>query len=64
MWRPRAASGKAMAEAGIGLVYGGGSLGLMGEVARAVLANGGRVTGIIPVVPVATRSACCARCTS
>jgi len=37
-----------MAEAGIGLVYGGGSLGLMGEVARAVLAGGGHVTGIIP----------------
>ena len=32
----------------IGLVYGGGSLGLMGEVARATLENGGRVTGIIP----------------
>jgi uncharacterized protein (TIGR00730 family) len=40
--------GKAMAEAGVGLVYGGGSLGLMGEIARTVLANGGRVTGIIP----------------
>lgn len=40
--------GKAMAGAGIGLVYGGGSLGLMGEVARAVLAAGGHVTGIIP----------------
>jgi uncharacterized protein (TIGR00730 family) len=40
--------GTAMAEAGIGLVYGGGSLGLMGEVARSVLASGGYVTGIIP----------------
>ncbi len=40
--------GKALATAGIGLVYGGGSLGLMGEVARATLAAGGRVTGIIP----------------
>jgi uncharacterized protein (TIGR00730 family) len=40
--------GRTMAEAGIGLVYGGGSLGLMGEVARSVLAHGGRVTGIIP----------------
>jgi uncharacterized protein (TIGR00730 family) len=37
-----------MAEAGVGLVYGGGSLGLMGEVARAVLAGGGNVIGIIP----------------
>ncbi len=40
--------GAAMAKAGIGLVYGGGSIGLMGEVARAVLAGGGHVTGIIP----------------
>jgi len=37
-----------MAEAGIGLVYGGGSLGLMGEIGRSVLKNGGHVTGIIP----------------
>jgi uncharacterized protein (TIGR00730 family) len=37
-----------MAKADIGLVYGGGSIGLMGEVARAVLAAGGHVTGIIP----------------
>ncbi len=37
-----------MAEAGIGLVYGGGSLGLMGEVAKSVLDSGGHVTGIIP----------------
>jgi hypothetical protein len=29
-------------------VYGGGSLGLMGEVARATLEEGGRVVGIIP----------------
>jgi uncharacterized protein (TIGR00730 family) len=40
--------GQSLAEAGIGLVYGGGSLGLMGEVARATLAAGGHVTGIIP----------------
>ena len=40
--------GKSLADAGIGLVYGGGGLGLMGETARATLANGGRVTGIIP----------------
>lgn len=30
------------------MVYGGGSLGLMGEVARSVLDNGGHVTGISP----------------
>ena len=37
-----------MAERDIGLVYGGGSLGLMGIVARSVLKHGGHVTGIIP----------------
>jgi len=42
------ALGHAMASQGIGLVYGGGSVGLMGEVARAVLSAGGHVTGIIP----------------
>lgn len=40
--------GRALADNGIGLVYGGGSLGLMGEVARATLEAGGKVTGIIP----------------
>lgn len=40
--------GRDMAGAKIGLVYGGGSLGLMGEVARAVLKHDGNVTGIIP----------------
>lgn len=42
------ALGAAMAAAGIGLVYGGGSLGLMGTIARSVAENGGTVTGIIP----------------
>ena len=40
--------GQDLAAADIGLVYGGGSLGLMGEVAKSVLRNGGHVTGIIP----------------
>ena len=40
--------GKALADNGLRLVYGGGSLGLMGEVARATLGGGGKVTGIIP----------------
>jgi uncharacterized protein (TIGR00730 family) len=40
--------GQAFAEHGVGLVYGGGSIGLMGEIARAVLDAGGHVTGIIP----------------
>src|SRR5229473_6703895 len=42
------ALGKAFAENGIGLVYGGGSIGLMGAVATSVLDHGGTVTGIIP----------------
>jgi uncharacterized protein (TIGR00730 family) len=42
------AFGKALAENGIRLVYGGGSLGLMGAVATSVLDHGGTVTGIIP----------------
>ena len=40
--------GRDMAEGGIRLVYGGGNVGLMGTVARAVIENGGQVTGIIP----------------
>jgi uncharacterized protein (TIGR00730 family) len=40
--------GKALGENGISLVYGGGGLGLMGDVARATIAHGGKVTGIIP----------------
>lgn len=40
--------GKALADNGMRLIYGGGSLGLMGEVARATLGSGGEVTGIIP----------------
>lgn len=40
--------GASLASNDIGLVYGGGSLGLMGEVARSTLEHGGRVTGIIP----------------
>jgi len=40
--------GKALADNGIRLVYGGGSIGLMGAVAKSVLDHGGTVTGIIP----------------
>jgi len=40
--------GELLAANNIRLVYGGGSAGLMGMVARAVLANGGNVVGIIP----------------
>jgi uncharacterized protein (TIGR00730 family) len=42
------ALGKTLAENGIRLVYGGGSIGLMGAVATSVLDHGGSVTGIIP----------------
>lgn len=40
--------GALLAERGLGLVYGGGRVGLMGVVADAVLEHGGRVAGIIP----------------
>lgn len=40
--------GQKMAERQIRLIYGGGGFGLMGNVADAVLQNGGEVTGVIP----------------
>jgi uncharacterized protein (TIGR00730 family) len=40
--------GKAIGERGWQLVYGGGNVGLMGEVANATIAAGGRVIGVIP----------------
>lgn len=40
--------GRLMAARGIRLVYGGGRVGLMGEVADAVMAVGGQVIGVIP----------------
>ncbi|HEX8444861.1 MAG TPA: TIGR00730 family Rossman fold protein [Allosphingosinicella sp.] len=40
--------GTLLAERGIGLVYGGGHLGLMGVIADAALAAGGEVVGVIP----------------
>ncbi|MGA6163958.1 TIGR00730 family Rossman fold protein [Amycolatopsis magusensis] len=43
-----AALGKLLAERGIGLVYGGASVGTMGVVADAALAAGGEVIGVIP----------------
>jgi uncharacterized protein (TIGR00730 family) len=42
--------GRSIAEAGLGLVYGGGKTGLMGAVADAALAAGGHVVGVIPHV--------------
>ena len=40
--------GKAMVERDIDLVYGGASIGLMGDIADAVLAAGGKAYGVIP----------------
>ena len=40
--------GRLMAQSGVRLVYGGGSVGLMGSVADSVLANGGEAFGVIP----------------
>lgn len=42
------AMGAAIASRGLELVYGGGAVGLMGVVADAALAAGGKVTGVIP----------------
>jgi uncharacterized protein (TIGR00730 family) len=38
----------AMTAAGVGLVYGGGAVGLMGVIADAMLARGGEAIGVIP----------------
>jgi uncharacterized protein (TIGR00730 family) len=45
--------GRTLAERGLGLVYGGARVGLMGVVADAALASGGDVTGVIPSALVA-----------
>ena len=42
--------GESLAKRGLGLIYGGAKVGLMGAVADAVLAAGGRVIGVIPHV--------------
>lgn len=43
-----AAFGAVLAREGVGLVYGGGGIGLMGACARAAHAAGGRVLGVMP----------------
>lgn len=40
--------GNVLLDKGIGLVYGGGDVGLMGKIARTVFENGGEVIGVIP----------------
>lgn len=42
------ATGDALVRSGLGLVYGGGGVGLMGVLADAVLSAGGKVTGVMP----------------
>ena len=40
--------GTALVQRGLGLVYGGGSIGLMGAIADTVVGEGGEVIGVIP----------------
>ncbi len=40
--------GRSLAERSVGIVYGGGGRGLMGEIGRAAVDAGGHVTGVIP----------------
>ncbi|NLS10644.1 TIGR00730 family Rossman fold protein [Nesterenkonia sp. MY13] len=49
--------GVTLAEEGIGVVFGGGKVGLMGQLADATLEAGGEVTGIIPEVLVEREAA-------
>ena len=44
------ALGKVMAENNVTLIYGGGSVGLMGAIADAVMEGNGKVVGVIPQV--------------
>ena len=46
--RDATALGGILADKGIGLIYGGGSVGLMGAVSAAAIAKGGNVIGVIP----------------
>ena len=46
--RAAAELGRELAGRGLGLVFGGGRVGLMGVLADAALAAGGQVTGVIP----------------
>ena len=50
------AFGKILAKNGIGLVYGGGAIGIMGELSRAVLDNGGEVDRHHPGIPDGARA--------
>jgi uncharacterized protein (TIGR00730 family) len=41
--------GRLLVKSGIEVVYGGGGIGLMGKLADAVIENGGKITGVIPL---------------
>jgi uncharacterized protein (TIGR00730 family) len=49
--------GRVLAQAGVGVVYGGSSVGLMGVLAEAAMAAGGEVIGVIPEVLVEAEAA-------
>jgi uncharacterized protein (TIGR00730 family) len=51
------AFGAILAKNGVGLVFGGGSVGMMGAIAKSVLDHGGKVTGIFPEFLVAREHA-------
>ena len=51
------AFGAILAKNGVGLVFGGGSVGMMGAIAKSVLDHGGKVTGVIPEFLVAREHA-------
>jgi uncharacterized protein (TIGR00730 family) len=51
------AFGAILAKNDIGLIFGGGSIGMMGAIAKSVLDHGGKVTGIIPEFLVAREHA-------
>lgn len=51
------AFGAILAKNGVGLVFGGGSVGMMGAIAKSVLDHGGTVTGVIPEFLVAREHA-------
>jgi uncharacterized protein (TIGR00730 family) len=48
IWAAAAELGKAIPAEGMELVFGGGNIGLMGHIARAVDSSGGKITGVIP----------------
>ncbi|SFX61798.1 hypothetical protein SAMN04487866_11413 [Thermoactinomyces sp. DSM 45891] len=49
IWMKQAeVAGRKLSEAGFGIVYGGGTVGMMGRLADEVAVSGGRVVGVLP----------------